>query len=127
MSIATTSGASHAGTARLGIREIVRQLNVSLGATLVAALAGSKDPRISYKWQRLDGPEPNDSAQSRLQMAHRAWTEVSGSEGDHVARLWFIGANPWLDEDSPIDAIREDRSKAVMAAARAMVEDRFSG
>lgn len=127
MSIATTNGASHSGTARLGIREIVRQLNVSLGATLVAALAGSKDPRISYKWQRVDGPEPKDGAQARLQLAHRAWTEVSAAEGDHVARLWFIGANPWLDEDTPIDAIREDRARDVMAAARAMVEDRFAG
>lgn len=127
MSISIDIGAAHAGTARLGIREIVRQLNSSLGATLVAALAGSKDPKISYKWARTDGPEPKPEAQARLQLAHRAWTAVSSVEGEHVARLWFIGANPWLREVSPIQAISELRSKEVMDAAVAMTEDRFAG
>ena len=127
MSISIDIGAAHAGTARLGIREIVRQLNSALGATLVAALAGSKDPKISYKWARTDGPEPKPEAQARLQLAHRAWTAVSSVEGEHVARLWFIGANPWLGEVSPIEAVRDLRSKAVMDAAVAMTEDRFAG
>jgi hypothetical protein len=126
VSISIDIGAAHAGTARLGIREIVRQLNSSLGATLVAALAGSRDPKISYKWARTDGPEPKPEAQARLQLAHRAWTAVSSVEGEHVARLWFIGANPWLGEVSPIQAISELRSKEVMDAAVAMTEDRFA-
>jgi hypothetical protein len=120
-------GAAHSGTARLGIREIARQLNSALGATLVAALAGSKDPKISYRWARIDGPEPRPEAQARLQLAHRAWTAVSSVEGEHVARLWFVGANPWLDELSPIEAIKDMRAKEVMAAATAMTDDRFSG
>jgi hypothetical protein len=127
VSISIDIGAAHAGTARLGIREIVRQLNSALGATLVAALAGSKDPKISYKWARTDGPEPKPEAQARLQLAHRAWTAVSSVEGEHVARLWFIGANPWLGEVSPIEAVRDLRSKEVMDAAVAMTEDRFAG
>jgi hypothetical protein len=125
MSIATGTGLG--GTARLGIREIVRQLNGALGATLVAALAGSKDPRISYKWAKMDGPTPNNKAIARLMLAHRAWKTVSEIEGEHVARLWFIGTNPWLDEISPIEAIYEMKSKLVMAAAQAMMEDSFNG
>lgn len=127
MSISIDIGASHSGTARLGIREIVRQLNSALGATLVAALAGSRDPKISYRWARADGTEPRAEAQARLLLAHRAWTAVSSVEGEHVARLWFVGANPWLGEVSPIEAIKEMRAKEVMAAATAMTEDRFSG
>lgn len=127
MSITTDVGTAHAGTARMGIREIVRVLNAALGATLVGALAGSKDRGISYKWQRDGGPEPKPEHAKRLQVAHRAWKHVSDTEGEHVARLWFIGANPWLGEDSPIDAIREDRFREVMAAATAMIENRFSG
>jgi hypothetical protein len=38
-------GSAHSGTARLGIREIVRQLNSALGATLVATLAGGRTRR----------------------------------------------------------------------------------
>lgn len=125
MGAVTHIGDTHAGTARLGIREIVRQLNAALGATLVAALAGAKDPKISHRWARTDGPEPRPEAQARLQLAHRAWTAVSSVEGEHVARLWFIGANPWLGEISPIEAISQERAKDVMDAAYAMTEDRL--
>ena len=124
MGVSIDIGGTHAGTARLGIREIVRQLNTALGATLVGALAGTKDPKISYRWARTDGPEPRPEAQKRLQLAHRAWSVVSSVEGEHVARLWFIGANPWLGEISPIEAISQDRAKDVMDAAHAMTEDR---
>lgn len=57
---------------RLGIREVVR--NNGLGATLVAALAGSRDPLVSHRWARTDGSEPGAEAQVRLQLAHRVWT-----------------------------------------------------
>lgn len=127
MSISTIQNTGFAGTARLGIREVVRQLNSALGATLVAALAGSKDPRISYKWARENGPEPKPAAVQRLLLAHRAWIAVSTNEGEHVARLWFIGANPWLEEVSPIEAIANMESKKVMAAAQAMIDDSFNG
>ncbi|MFS0717334.1 hypothetical protein ABC337_12760 [Arthrobacter sp. 1P04PC] len=127
MSISTIQNTGFAGTARLGIREVVRQLNSALGATLVAALTGSKDPRISYKWARENGPEPKPAAVQRLLLAHRAWIAVSTNEGEHVARLWFIGANPWLGEVSPIEAIATMESKKVMAAAQAMIDDSFNG
>ncbi|MDN3935672.1 hypothetical protein QWJ39_05030 [Arthrobacter sp. YD4] len=123
MSISTIQNAGFAGTARLGIREVVRQLNTALGATLVAALSGGKDPRISYKWARENGPEPKPAAVQRLLLAHRAWVAVSTNEGEDVARLWFIGANPWLDEVSPIEAIANMESKKVMAAAQAMIDE----
>ncbi|WP_026819287.1 hypothetical protein [Arthrobacter castelli] len=127
MSIEATTGAAHAQTARLGIREIVRRLNAALGATLVAALAGSKDRKTSYKWAQQNGPTPNAAAVKRLQFAYTQWVLVSEAEGEHVTRMWFIGANPWLDHDSPVDAIREDRFREVAAAAAAMVDDGFIG
>ena len=127
MSISTIQNTGFAGTARLGIREVVRQLNAALGATLVAALTGSKDPRISYKWARENGPEPKPAAVQRLLLAHRAWIAVSTNEGEHVARLWFIGANPWLGEISPIEAIANMESRKVMDAAQAMIDDSFNG
>ncbi|WP_125610379.1 hypothetical protein [Specibacter cremeus] len=127
MSIASIVGSAHAKTARLDIREIVRRLNSALGATLVAALAGSKDRKISYGWAKQDGPEPNVAAVKRLQFAYAQWDLVSSVEGEHVARMWFIGANPWLDQDSPIDAIREDRYKETAHAAAEMIDDGFAG
>lgn len=125
--IATISGSAHAATARMGIREVVRRLNAALGASMVSALAGAKDPKTSYRWQREDGPVPSDDAQARIILAHRAWVIVSDADGEHAARLWFLGSNPWLGEVSPVEAIFEDRSKDVMDAATAMASGGFNG
>ncbi len=115
--------AIHAETARLDIHEVVMQLNQHLGPTLVAALAGTPDRRLPIKWAKADGPTPGTDYSRRLMFAHRMWTSVAGAESDHVARSWFIGANPILEEDTPITGIREDRMRAVAAAAQALVED----
>jgi hypothetical protein len=126
-SIETVNGNAHAAAARMGIREVVRRLNAALGASMVSAMAGAKDPKASYRWQREDGPVPSDDAQSRILLAHRAWTLVADADGDQAARLWFLGANPWLGEVSPVEAIHDGRSKAVMDAAVAMVSGSFNG
>ena len=42
-------------------------------------------------------------------------------ESDHVARAWMIGGNPFLGEDTPLTAIREDRGGAVIAAVQAFL------
>lgn len=112
---------------RLDIREITRRLNAALGGTLVATLAGSKDTRISLKWATEGGPAPRAEAVRRLAFAYEQWQKVVEAEGEQVARLWFIGANPWLDYDTPVNAIREDRLKEVGRAAQALIDDAFSG
>lgn len=127
MAVSTTVGNAALETSELGIREVVRRLNGGLGPTLVAGLAGSKDRRITHKWAKEDGPEPNAKAARRLLFAIRIWHELVGHSGEHVARLWFIGSNPWLEEDSPVEAIMEDRYREVRAAANALVEGTFAG
>lgn len=107
---------------------LVRLLTASLGPTLVSTLAGSKDTRAATAWEELDGPRPNDEQMKRLQCAVTVWRTVSDAEGDQVARLWFVGANPFLrDGDTVIAAIREDRFDEVASAAQALVNDSFSG
>lgn len=112
---------------RLGIREITRRLNACLGGTLVATLAGSKDTKVSYRWAKEGGPEPRPEAIKRLTFAYEQWQKVAEAEGEYVARLWFVGANPWLEYDTPVNAIREDRLREVGYAAQAMVDDTFTG
>lgn len=108
------------------IREVIRQLNSALGGTLVASLAGATDPRVSYEWAREGGPQPGAGAVERLRFAYEQWRMVSDLEGDSVARAWFIGANPWLGDDTPVNAIRDGQWAAVAAAAKALVDDSFS-
>ena len=122
MSIPTVAGA-HGGTLRMSIHDVTRQLNAGLGPTLVAALTGSRDRKLPIRWARADGPEPGPDFRRRLLLAHRVWAQIAPQETEHVARAWFIGANPFLDEDTPLTAIREDRARQVVAAATAFVED----
>ncbi|MEX5256657.1 hypothetical protein [Kocuria arenosa] len=114
------------GGARPGIREVVRNLTGHLGPTLLAVMAGSQDPGIAGQWARDDGPAPDRPAESRLRLAHRVWAVLSAAEGDEVACLWFLGANPWLDGISPVEAISQGRDQAVLGAAQAMIEDRHT-
>lgn len=124
MSISPTTVAGHGETARLDIHELVRRLNSHLGPLLVASLAGSKDSKLPYKWAKLDGPTPGPAFQKRLQAAHRVWKSLADAENEAIARAWFIGGNPFLQEDTPITALREDRHKEVFQALTAFLEDR---
>jgi len=113
---------AHHETARLGIHEVARQLNTHLGATLVAAAAGS-DRALPAKWAQATGPEPRDDKRQRLVFLHRIWTQLAGSESDHIARAWLTSGNPLLDEDTPLTAIREDRFKETATATAAFLSD----
>lgn len=112
---------------RRDIRDIVRELNAALGPTLVSTLAGAKDTTVSLQWAGGVGEQPGAEIMTRLTFAHEQWHRVADTEGEQVARAWFIGANPWLGDDTPITAIREDRLKDVNNASQALIDDSFSG
>lgn len=114
-----------ASTTRMDIHEVVRRMNSHIGATLVAALAGSRDSKLPYRWAK--STTPSNEAEARIRMAHRVWTLIADAESDHVARAWFIGANPLLDEESPVMALREDGLRDVSLAAQAFLEDTWQG
>ncbi|MFC5997601.1 hypothetical protein ACFP6A_02495 [Quadrisphaera sp. GCM10027208] len=120
MSVDVMLGA-HADTTRLDIHEVVRRMNNHLGATVVAALAGSRDPKAPYRWAKPDGPVPRDDAQDRLRVAHRVWTALADAESEHTARNWFVGTNPLLDERSPVMALRDGLVREVAQAATAFL------
>ena len=122
-----TNTAAYQRAIRLDIREVTRRLNAALGGTLVSALAGSKDAKASHKWAKEGGSQPRPEAAKRLTFAYEQWQKVTDVEGEHVARAWFIGANPWLEYDTPIHAIREGRLREVSHAAQALIDDSFSG
>lgn len=118
---------AHRAALTLGVREVTRRLNASLGGTLVSSLAGASDTKASHKWVKESGPQPRPEAVKRLNFAYEQWQRVAAAEGEHVARVWFIGASPWLGYDTPVNAIREDRLAEVSAAVQALVDDTFSG
>jgi hypothetical protein len=84
-------------------------------------LADVRDSKLPYRWAKADGPTPNAEAQKRLYAAHRAWLQLSDADSDHVARAWFFGANPLLDEEAPIMVLRRGDTRLVQQAAEAFV------
>lgn len=121
-----TAVSTHAATTRMDVHELVRRLNSHLGATLVAALAGVRDSKLPYRWAKMDGPAPGTAAEERLRAAHRAWLVLADSESDQVARSWFVGANPLLDEVPPFMALRNGETRQVLLAADAFVNGTWS-
>lgn len=123
MAIATGGAAlHHTETMRLSSAEIARQLVQHLGPTVVAVLSGVRDKKLPYKWSAEGGPQPRTETMQKLQVAHRAWVAVATAEGADIARAWFIGANPRLDEEPPFIAIRNGQFRQVMSAAATFVD-----
>ena len=119
--------ATYAETTRLDIHVLVQRLNAALGPTMVAAAAGAKDRGAPTRWAKADSSPINTKFEMNLRMTYRAMKAISEAENVHVARAWFIGANPILDEDTPITAIREGRHRDVVRAFTAVVNDEWAG
>lgn len=119
---------AHGETIRLDIHEVVQRLNNHLSATLVAALANSRDAKSPYRWAKAgsEGTTPRDDAQDRLRTAHRLWVALADAESEHTARAWSIGTNPVPGEQSPVMALREGRVREVALAAQAFLDGTWS-
>jgi len=68
--------------------QIKEQLRAVLGTKLVNILADGSD------------------AERKLRFAHKVMTLLCEKDSEGVVRAWFIGCNPWLDENAPFTEIR---------------------
>lgn len=102
----------------LPIGQIVQQLLAHLGPTLVALLADISDRDLPDAWV-TGTTQPRHEAETRLRAGHQAWHLVATPEGETTARAWFTGANPLLEELSPIEALRAGDFDDVLQAAKA--------
>ena len=116
----------HAGGDADAIGILVRDLIDGLGPMLVAAMVGETDRRIVQRWADGDAPYPAAGLRERLLCANRVWRRVAAAEGEDIARAWFVGANPWLQDDTVVAAIREGRLTQVSIAAQALADDSWS-
>lgn len=118
---------AHTRTMRRPMYELVRELNLNLGTTLVAYMANVRSRQLPSRWATEPGDpnhsEPRDEAKQRLQLAHQAFTILEDKEDEHVARQWLIGANPRLGGQTPAERIRDFDAPAVFGALTAFVED----
>lgn len=119
----TTRNEVFRGTTRMNIHDLVRDLNANVGTTVVQTMAGSKDRTSPHKWAKPDGPEPRPDVEARLRLGYRVWKTLEMTEGRNVALAWLMGANPRLDENLPVLYIQQQRTREVLGAAEAFVND----
>lgn len=112
---------AHRSAVRDTVAMQASMLTTHLGTTLVAYMTGVRSRQHPRRWATAEA-RPRSAAATRLLTAYTAWLAIVRKDDVAVARNWFVGANPWLGDMSPAEAIRND-NKRVLAAAQAFIED----
>lgn len=79
-----------------------------------------RTPRAVTRWVSGDAVPPARE-EDLLRDTFQITQLLSEVEPDEVIRAWFMGMNPQLGDESPVEALREGRVRDAMAAARAFV------
>ena len=106
----------HRGSVTLSTQDLARFLQDTLGSKLTAYITEVKDPKMVGRW--AEGTKPSQIRERRLRDTYQIFQTVMQADDEFVARAWFIGMNPNLEDDTPADALRAGRAKDVIAAAR---------
>ncbi|KAB1654278.1 hypothetical protein F8O01_13660 [Pseudoclavibacter chungangensis] len=112
---------AHDASVRHPAGDILLTLTQNLGRKVVAH-ALNVDERTIRRWiekaefRLADGPE------RALRSLFLCYSTIAGVDDGHVARAWFIGMNPNLDDETPVDEFRAGHERDVLSAARAYAE-----
>ncbi len=122
--VARPDYAAHIRAVRSSFPEIVAALREILGLKLCAYVGSVKETRAVNEW--ADGVrEPSEAVQRRLRLAFQVAEAIAEVDGAEVARAWFQGLNPQLDDRSPARLLREgdidEVGPEVIAAERAFL------
>ncbi len=115
MNVATEQ-AAHGLAMRLELPPLVRSLQNVLGQRLVAVIAGVSDAKAVGKWARGERA-PHPEAERRLRHAFHVTQLLLQQESAETVRAWFVGMNPYLDDQAPALLLSEN-PQAVLLAAR---------
>ena len=110
---------SHENAMALPIAIVVEELVALLGATTVAVIGGVKETRAVQEWLTERAPQRPHVLRFALQLA----TMIAGPLDSEMARAWFHGSNPYLDDQVPMLMLRNqplvEIQGPLVAAARA--------
>jgi hypothetical protein len=111
---------AHERSVTMDIAGVAGYLQEVLGQKLVAHIASVRDPKGVGQWAR--GTQvPRLEAERRLRATYQILHLLLTVDSPHVARAWFIGMNPQLDDEAPADIIREGHLREALVAAQAFV------
>ena len=110
---------AHAHAVELGVSDIAAALQTQLGQALLGVIV-NKTERTLTRWTKAAVRPPHASEQL-LRDTFQVFELLTSAESADVARAWFMGMNPQLDDESPAEALSTGRARDVMAAARAFI------
>ncbi len=119
LSTAEAPAAAHRATVLESDLSIVGFLVDVLGSRLTAHLADVDVSTVSRWKAGISKPRP-DTGQ-RLRGAHQVARMLLTVDSVDTVRSWFIGMNPQLDDEAPLDVIASGDIKAVLTAARSFI------
>lgn len=109
---------AHGNTVAATVPVLAGYLEKHLGRRMTAMLAGVADSREVARWAKGEHV-PRHDAEVALRAAYQVFQLLADVESPHTVRAWFLGMNPQLDDESPVEAIAAGRRRDVLAAARA--------
>jgi len=95
--------AAHQEAMSLPVELVVRKLVDLLGATTVAVIGDVKETRAVQQWARGRAPQREHALRFALQIA----SMIATASGSEMAKAWFHGANPVLDDEVPMLLLRD--------------------
>jgi len=115
---------AHVQATRAAFDEVAARLRDLLGPKLTAYLGSVKETRAVNQWVSGER-EPSEAVQLRLRHALQVALMIAEADDAGVARAWFQGMNPQLDDRSPARLLREgdldEVGPEVLRAARAFL------
>jgi hypothetical protein len=115
---------AHVQATRAAFDQVAASLRKLLGAKLTAYLGSVGETRAVNQWAAGER-EPSEAVQLRLRLALQVGLMIADADGAGVARAWFQGMNPQLDDRSPARLLREgdldEVGPEVLGAARAFL------
>ncbi len=115
----STADIAHRDSVQVGDSDLVSAVVTKLGTRLVCFVV-ARDKSTVTRWKSGDSGVPHE-ASKRLRIVYQIFRLLEASESDHTIRAWFVGMNPQLDDDSPLEAIEAGRYKDALVAARAFL------
>lgn len=109
---------AHGHAMEIPIQAVVAELVDLLGAPLVAVIGGVSETRAVMQWISDRAPQRPNVLRFALQLG----TMIARTKDREMARAWFEGSNPQLDDAVPALLLREkplgDIQANLMTAAR---------
>lgn len=86
-------------------------------------MAGVKDAKTVSRWASGEVGSMRQESEQRARAAYEVVQVLVRFDSPRIAKAWFVGLNPQLDDVTPAEAIREGKLEEATAAALAFVAD----